>query len=382
MFHARSAARCCAGWWFHQVHQERMRLHSDGDSRFAVAHGNGECGGAATLPFPGYDRAGWLCRAGSAERGPYPGARLLEGPDGCSQSAPGHAVIITTYKNSDNFARAALDNLLEVAHLRFIMVQTARDGWTTWCSASLSQSLAPNTTWRPPALKDSRTSRASWPDRHCKVVRPPYVASVRHHSAPPGSRVDRRDSAGARANGPQRQRRHRAQMPAHSIQRCGALVGSRIFVQSSEGTAQAEFEVAAAAWNCIGTRPIPSSTEVGELNMLERTSEQCPEVVCVAEGFFALQAAGGRSKDLQNSGGATRARAWVVQVEGRTSRQDEVQSMGPPQAGGPRLRSRARWVGIVQVQLRVWRLASAGRGEEGGPRTGGGWCAMSGIGAV
>ena len=75
----RSAA---PGWSFHLapgVHG----LHSDGDSMFAVAHKYGECGGAATLPFPGYDRGGWLCGADSAEMGviprrpPAPRARRL-----------------------------------------------------------------------------------------------------------------------------------------------------------------------------------------------------------------------------------------------------------------------------------------------------------------
>ena len=50
IFHARSAARC---WSFHQVHQERISSIPMEKTRFVVANGNGECGGAATLPPSG-----------------------------------------------------------------------------------------------------------------------------------------------------------------------------------------------------------------------------------------------------------------------------------------------------------------------------------------
>ena len=54
----------------------------------------------------------------------YQGVRFLQGPDGCSLPLQSTRGIITGDKNSNNFARAALYNLLETAHLRYTMVQT------------------------------------------------------------------------------------------------------------------------------------------------------------------------------------------------------------------------------------------------------------------
>ena len=54
----------------------------------------------------------------------YQGVRFLQGPDGCSLPLQATRGIITGDKNSNNFARAALYNLLETAHSKYTMVQT------------------------------------------------------------------------------------------------------------------------------------------------------------------------------------------------------------------------------------------------------------------
>ena len=54
----------------------------------------------------------------------YQGVRFLQGPDGCSLLLQSTRVIITGDKNSNNFASAALYNLLETAHSKYTMVQT------------------------------------------------------------------------------------------------------------------------------------------------------------------------------------------------------------------------------------------------------------------
>ena len=56
------------------------------------------------------------------------GARVLQGPDGCSCPLQAARGIITGNNNSNNFARAALYNLLEVAHSRFTLAQTRESG--------------------------------------------------------------------------------------------------------------------------------------------------------------------------------------------------------------------------------------------------------------
>ena len=54
----------------------------------------------------------------------YGGVRILHGQDGCSYPLQAARGIITGDKNSHNFARAALYNLLETVHSRYAMVQT------------------------------------------------------------------------------------------------------------------------------------------------------------------------------------------------------------------------------------------------------------------
>ena len=55
----------------------------------------------------------------------YAGVRILQAPDGCSYPLQAARGIITGDKNSNNSARAALYNLLEVANSRYTMVQTS-----------------------------------------------------------------------------------------------------------------------------------------------------------------------------------------------------------------------------------------------------------------
>ena len=71
----------------------------------------------------------------------YQGVRFLQGPDGCSLPLQSTRGIITGDKNSNNFARAALYNLLETAHSKYTMVQTRE-----WVD-DLVQSPASSTTW-------------------------------------------------------------------------------------------------------------------------------------------------------------------------------------------------------------------------------------------
>ena len=54
----------------------------------------------------------------------YGGVRILQGADGCSYPLQAARGITTGDKNSNNFARAALYNLLQVAYSRYTMVQT------------------------------------------------------------------------------------------------------------------------------------------------------------------------------------------------------------------------------------------------------------------
>ena len=54
----------------------------------------------------------------------HAGVRILQGDDGCSYPLQAARGIITGDKNSNNFARAALYNVLEVARSKYTLVQT------------------------------------------------------------------------------------------------------------------------------------------------------------------------------------------------------------------------------------------------------------------
>ena len=93
-----------AGFQFESNRSARCWLGGRGDSGFAVVHGNvASVVVRRSLPFRTIALAG-CAGAGSAERGPRP--------------------LVTTDMNCNNFARAALYNQLEVAHLTFTLVQT------------------------------------------------------------------------------------------------------------------------------------------------------------------------------------------------------------------------------------------------------------------